>query len=93
MIKNIIKNIIIFIVGGICFETVYFLTEYMLLKYFGIEETFYLSFKREFLGNIIVYVGIYCCFYIINFIYNYFAVKKLNDKLKIFKERRKNKNL
>lgn len=88
--KNIVKNIVIFIIGGFIFEFLCTSTEYIILRYLKTNILFQQLFLNNFLKNFCIYVGILIFIFIIYLILNYFIINTLNEKLKVYKKERGN---
>lgn len=82
------KKIANFFIILIIFELVYSGTEYIIVRYLGMQN----FLKKFFIENLIKSICIYFCvcimFFIFNYIYNMFMVKKLNSKLSVLKNER-----
>lgn len=90
--KSIIKLLIFSIICGLLFTLICAGTEYLMLLIWKVEESFLVIYKNGLLRNIIMYIFISSVTFIINYINNYIIVKKLNKRLKIFKESERSKN-
>ena len=85
--KNIIKSIAILIVGGIIFEIISSGTEYIILSHLQVKTSLYEILIENLFSNLKLYIVICCCLFVVSRIYSYLIVKKLNNKLKIFKKK------
>lgn len=83
--KNIIKGIFIFIVLGIAFVLLCSGTEWIIVMKLHGNVNFFNILNENFISEIIAYVIICICLFLVILIHNYFIVKKLNKELEKMK--------
>ena len=79
--KNTLKIIITFIVSGVLFELLCSGIEYIISKHLRIKTIFFENLKENFGTVLIIYIVICFLLVIMQILYNYLIVKKLNIKL------------
>lgn len=86
-IKNLLKQIVYFIIGYIVFNFIFSLTQTILLTNLGFPRSIINVFKENYKIIFIMYVIVYVLIVSLNLIYNIKIANTLNKKLKKIKER------
>lgn len=86
------KRIFYIIAGFIVFLLVYTLVEYLVIGALGMKLIFIKLLKEYVLHCAFLYILILFCYFTINYINNFFIVKKLNKKIENLKMERRNTN-
>ena len=86
------KRILSILIGFFIFWTIYVLVEYITVYILGLKLILIDLFKENFFQCMIFYVLIMLSIFIINYIYNFFIIKSLNNKMEILKKGGKDNN-
>jgi hypothetical protein len=84
------KKFIYFILGFFIFYNIYTFMEYIVVSFLGMKQILSELFRECFIQCIIFYALAMLIIFIINYIYNIFIVKILNNKIKLLKKERRN---
>ena len=86
------KRILSILIGFFIFWTIYVLVEYITVYILGLKLILIDLFKENFFQCIVFYILIMLSIFIINYIYNFFIIKSLNNKMEILKKGGKDNN-
>lgn len=81
-IINILKLVLYFVLGYFLFSLMISLVEFVLLNILSDEVTNFMKlFLKSLKGNLKIYTITYLSIFILNILYNFISIKKLNAKL------------
>ena len=86
------KKCIFFILGFFIFYNIYTFIEYIVVSFLGMKQILSELFKECLLQCVIFYALAMLIIFIINYIYNIFIIKILNNKIELLKKERRETN-